>query len=150
MTGRITVLAFILLAVLCLIMGGCDCRFSQPGPVPAPGPGADLVAMGRIFLWCGGIAAVAGVALRVALFFGVANPLVAVVSRIPGIAGLASLVAEVGAIALVSGLVFVWMGQHLWVVVLALVLTCLAWAWYRRALLRRWFLSRAQALEVIK
>lgn len=124
-----------------LVLVGCTSRPLGVDPEPAPGPGSDLIAMGRTFIWIGGIAFVVGVAVRIALAIGAVNPATALISRIPGISWLAGNIAEAGAVAVASGICFIWLGNNLWVLIAALVLAALAWAYYRRGTIQRWLLA---------
>lgn len=118
----------ILLALIAL--SGCFSAGSvRPPTEPIPGAetglGTELESIGGWFTRLGLL--VAGLAL-VACFLPILlpfRPILVVVGE------------AAGGIALVGGL-FVWLSDHVWLVVLACVLTGLAWAYLRRRSLRRW------------
>jgi hypothetical protein len=139
---RIIVVALALVAIgAVLLLSGCGGDPRQGGipGQPCPPVGADLIALGHTLTWFGGIALVLGFAVRIAFLVAFLNPLAAVLARIPGVTGIATLVAEAGAIALVSGLAFTWLGHHMWVLIAAVVAALVAWGMHRRTLLLRWY-----------
>ena len=81
---------------------------------------------------------VVGVAARFALAFSFLNPLAALLSRLPGVSGIATGIAELGAVSVACGLAFAWLGQNPWLMVAASAAALVAWGWYRRAVLLRW------------
>lgn len=114
------------LIALVLLMAGCKDDIVRPladAPGSKQGPGGDLINIGHVLLWAGAISSVAGLVLRFVLgWFG----------------GLGILIAEAGAISVAVGFFCVWLGRNTWAFWLSLVAAGLAWAWYRRASLRRW------------
>ena len=132
----IIVLCIIALAVFALV--GCnDARSLPPGAhensdgTISYGLSAQLAEVGGYFTWAGCI--VAGLAVLACIF-----PLARPIAFIAGEIGTGS--------ALIGGL-FVWLSENIWLVVLSCFVAALAWAWYRRAWLRRW-LDRFKAQAV--
>ncbi len=138
------------LLIVAIVLTGCSemTREGGNGGHVAPTPVAVLLSMGLAFSWIGGAAMVFGGFVRCVLAASVAGWLVpgvgyaaAMLGKIPGVAGIATLAAEFGAFLLATGLAFVWLSNNWEWALAACGLAGLAWAWHRRALLRRWYLA---------
>jgi hypothetical protein len=123
----------ILLAMCALLFVGCSESRCPVAPDPAPGPFADLAALGSTLVWVGGISAAGGVAIRViAIFY----------PPLGWIAGLAGFAGIGGAAVTVTGAACSYLAANPGLV-LAVALASLAavgwWYWprIRRALDRR-------------
>lgn len=135
------VFSMLIAIILCLLAVGCASPRAG-GCVEDPDtPAAVLGSVGHTLVWAGSLALVLGIFVRVAFAVAFLNPVAAILSRIPGASGIATLCAEVGAVALVCGLGFIWLSDHLWLLVAACGVSGLAWAWHRRASLVRWYRS---------
>ena len=141
--AAITVVLLLLCLMVVVLLSGC---FSEPrGPVqPCESAQVDglkdqLGSVGEWFVCIGLLACGLGLVARFAAILFV-----------PSIARFVDLfgdIAELGFLAAIVGGLFVWLSTHFWVLVLACVLTALAWAWWRRAAIRRW-LDRIKAQAV--
>lgn len=133
----LSVILALTLVLLALALSGCSTfsRGSLPEQAaPGHGLGTQLASVGGYFTWVGLV--VAGLAL--------------VACCIPILAPFRPSLIVVGEFAGGSALVggfFVWLADNIWLVVVSCVLTALAYAWYRRAWLRRW-LDRFKASAV--
>lgn len=118
------------LLLLMFLFYGCSARPLPPGSTlgadgqPEYGLGAQLASVGGYFTWIGLI--ISGLALVACIVFPIARP----IAILAGEAG--------GGAALVGGL-FVWLADNIWLIVLSCVVAGLGYAWYRRALLLRWW-----------
>lgn len=128
-----------LFILVLLMMVACSPRSDGPGTNNVPAPGPDLVTMGRIFIWAGGISIVVGIFAKLATIFASANPIIGLVSRVPGLSKFVSVLAEFGLIMLLSGICFMWLGNHLWVLVVSLFVAGALYLYYRRDAIVRLF-----------
>lgn len=152
MRRSIVILAAIAAA---LALAGCDGWRSQPQPTPPPTVAEQIRSIGSTVLWWGSIGAILGVVVRAVLFAsglawlgGPVGGIVSVIARVPGIAGIGTLLAQAGAVAAACGAAAIWLADHIWLVVLSCVAAGLAWAWVHRAFLRRRVVAFAQACGV--
>lgn len=128
----------LLTLLVCLVACGGG-RDGGPAPVPAPGP--DIISMGRICIWVGGISIVVGIFAKLAMAVAGTNPLVRIATSVPGVSGLVGLLAEFGAVTLISGIIFMWLGANLWTLWISILILAIGYAVYRRRTLYRWLLS---------
>lgn len=122
-----------------LVLVSCSSRAGGSGEHSVPAPGPDLVTMGRIFLWVGGISIVVGIFAKVATLFASANPIIGLLNKVPGLTKLFSVLAEFGVISLLAGVAFMWLGSHLWVLVVSLLVAGALYLYYRRDAIVRLF-----------
>jgi len=125
-----------------LALTGCDgLRSPDPTPVPEPSIADQIRSLGSGFLFYGGIAAGLG-AIIAAIFWiggvGILGPVIGLLSRIPFIAQVAPVIATGGACAVAIGAAFTWLADNLWLVVLAAIISLVAWAYCHRRSIRRW------------
>jgi hypothetical protein len=138
----IAILLFLLAVTLLLTSCGTPRGPLPPGSVESAEPAglaSQLATIGDWFIYIGLL--VAGVALVARIAGSWCVPFLA-----PFVSVLGD-VAELAIIAALVGGIFVWLSAHFWILVLASILTALAWAWLRRAAIRRW-LDRIKAQAV--
>lgn len=115
-----------------LLLAGCsEGAIERTTPTPC----AELVAVGHTFIWLGATMVVVGIAARIALLTGIG----AILSRIPGVAGVVTFLAELGAVAIACGLACAWLGGNPWILVTACCAALVAWGYHRRDVLLRWY-----------
>ena len=132
--NRCTVIALALLALLAVLLSSCgDGRGSNPGDGDRVEVGETLVSIGLWFTWAG----------SAAIGLGVLGLVACVV--FPAIAGFREFLGDIAVVGLASlllGASFIWLGNHPWVLAVAVGL-CAAFLLYRywprlvRALRRR-------------
>jgi hypothetical protein len=135
----------ILAATVAIALSGCG-LFTRgelpPGEAERIGLSATLSSLGQEFLFWGGLAFGAALVVRLLLALSFTNPLTALLSRIPGVTGLVTLIVETGAVTCLVGGFFVWLSYHPYVLIGTCVVTGLAWVEYRYHPLRKWLVSR--------
>lgn len=128
------IMAILALLLTIIVLAACDSRTTpspqQLGP-ESRGLGAQLGSIGGTILSTGLWATGLGLVARIAGVFFV--PILAPFS------GFLGDIIEIGIIAAIVGASFVWLSAHTWLVVLACVVTALAWGYMRRATILRWF-----------
>ncbi len=106
--------------------------------------GDQLVTIGTLLCWVGGIALAAGIFSRILLAFAAAsNPVVGFITHYGG-TGLANLVLESGGVAILTGLLLTWIGIHLW---LASILSLVALVIYKWKKIWSWSPSHLHVIE---
>lgn len=125
-----------LIVLVAAVIAGCATRplDGGAGVQPAP-PGTDLIELGETLIWFGGIIGVVALGLRCAVAFATASPLLLILSAFSTIY---EIVAELGAVALLSGVCLIYLGAHLWLLWLAIGLAIVAWIVHRWPDLRQW------------
>jgi len=122
---------------LTLLLGGCT-RGSLPAEPAGPqGLATQLGTIGDQFILWGVIASGLGL---ICYFIPVLLPF----------RGISLIVGEAGTGCWIFGGISVWLSENFWFLFLACVLAGLAWIYYRRADIRRWFVSGKALISKIK
>lgn len=141
--AAITLVLLMLCLMVIALLSGC---FSEPrGPLPPEsaaevGLKAQLESIGGWFVYIGLLAFGLGLVARLAgtVFVPVLAPFASIFGDI----------AECGIVAALVGGLLVWLSANFWVLLVACILAALAWAWWRRAAIRRWVdRIKAQAVK---
>jgi hypothetical protein len=127
---------YLILILVCVFIVGCD---GSRGSLPAGhlSAGEQIANIGFWFIVYGTLVAGLAVALRIAVGLGAAAFLGPFARFIP--TSLLASIAETAGIIAITGAALQWIGEHFWIVTIACVLAGLAYVWWHRTDLRRWF-----------
>ena len=128
------IVAFAILGATMLLVG---CSFRADQPAPPPTLGETILSWGHWILGAGIASLGLGVVARLLVRFAVTGIAGWAASFILGLIPFPAL-ASIGAGSVATGAAFIYLGQHMWLLVLALVATGVALALHHLADIRDW------------